>query len=247
MYSKVDLFVQLCSSFVGTMIKMLSRCALELCLLYLAVFISVSADNLGVVLLDEIVFDKVLSRFPVALVKFDSAFPYGDKHEEYSKFAREQNVLVKDLLIADVHAKDYGEKDNWSLLKRFGINEKELPTILLFNRADPSKWLRYPKEQEVTVDSLKNFVRRNTKLYIGLSGCIEEFDVIAAKFMEKFNRNEFVEMERLTEEAMNLSTQMTDDQVSKYNIIQEATTVIFTFYIHDLPRTREWPLSTCKS
>lgn len=64
-----------------------------------------SAGDLGVVSLDEIIFDKLISRFNVSLVKFDTAFPYGEKHDQYAKFAREQNVLVKDLLIADVHTK----------------------------------------------------------------------------------------------------------------------------------------------
>lgn len=168
-----------------------------------------SAENLGVVLLDEIIFDKVLSRFPVALVKFDTAFPYGEKHDEYGRFAKEQNVLVKDLIIADVHTKDYGDKDNLSLLKRFRINEKELPTILLIKSADTSKWTTYPSDMPVTVDNLKSFIRRNTNLYIGLSGCIEEFDQIAATFMEKFNRNE--DLDKLIETASNLITE--DDEV----------------------------------
>lgn len=196
--------------------KMHSRAGLGLCVC-LALISAATADNLGVVLLDEIIFDKVVSRFPVALVKFDSAFPYGTKHDEYSRFAKEQNVLVKDLVIADVHAKDYGDKDNWSLLKRFRIDEKDLPTILLIKSADLSKWTRYPVDQDVTVDKLKTFIRRNTNLYIGLSGCIEEFDNIAATFMEKFNRNEFVDLDRLIEQASNLLTQNDDEQVSAHN------------------------------
>lgn len=171
-----------------------------------------SFGDLGVVLLDEIIFDKVVDRFPVALVKFDAAFPYGDKHDEYARFAKEQNVLVKDLLIADVHTKDYGNKENWSLLKRFGIDEKELPTILLLKSADPAKWLKYPRDRDVTVALLKNFVRQNTKLYIGLSGCIEEFDQFASQFMETFNRNE--DMDRIITKATNSLAQMTDTKVS---------------------------------
>lgn len=174
------------------------------------------ANSLGVVLLDEIILDKLVTRFDVSLVKFDVAYPYGDKHENYVKFAREQNVLVEDLLIGDVHSKDYGDKENWGLLKRFGINEKELPTILLFKKSDPSKWIKYPRDHEVTVENLKSFVRRNTKLYIGLSGCIQAFDTIAAAFMEKFNRNEFGDLDRLIGDANNLVGQQMDEQVRRY-------------------------------
>lgn len=175
------------------------------------------ADSLGVVLLDEVIFDKLTSRFPVSIVKFDTAFPYGEKHEQYVSFGREQNVLVKDLLIADVHVKDYGEKDNFSLLKRFRINEKQLPTILLFKSSDPpGQWVKYPADKEVTVDNLKNFVRTNTKLYIGLSGCVEEFDRIAGEFMGQFQRNEFADMDRLVDQAEKLLAEVNDDYVSKY-------------------------------
>lgn len=191
--------------------KMSLRTVLLCLCLWLTTLQSNAADSLGSVLLDEVIFDKIISRFQVALVKFDTAFPYGDKHDEYSRFAKEQNVLVKDLVIADVHVKDYGSKDNYSLLKRFGLTEKDLPTILLLKAAsaDPSKWLRYPQDATVTVDSLKNFVRRNTKLYIGLSGCIEEFDVLAAEFMSRFNRNE--DMDKIIERATDLLPEIRED------------------------------------
>lgn len=204
------------------------------------------ANSLGVVLLDEIILDKLMSRFAVSLVKFDVAYPYGDKHENYAKFAKEQNVLVEDMLIGDVHAKDYGDKENWGLLKRFGINEKELPTILLFKKSDPTKWIKYPRDHEVTVDNLKNFVRRNTKLYIGLSGCIQEFDTIAAAFMEKFNRNEFGDLDRLIGEATNLMKRQLDEQVSGCIAEHDSYLISPIKYVY-FHRRRRWPMSTCRS
>lgn len=179
------------------------------------------ADPLGVVLLDEVIFDKIINRFQVAVVKFDVAYPYGDKHEEFARFAREQNVLVEDLVIGDVHCKDYGDKENWALLKRFGIDESELPAILIIKKSDPSKWIRYPKDQAVTVDNLKNFVRKNTKLYIGLSGCIEGMDHIAASFMEKFNRNEFGDLDGLISEAIRMVDVVKEEQVRRLVIIRK--------------------------
>jgi endoplasmic reticulum protein 29 len=35
--------------------------------------------------LDSVSFDKLVNAFRVALVKFDVAYPYGDKHDEFAK------------------------------------------------------------------------------------------------------------------------------------------------------------------
>ena len=35
--------------------------------------------------LDNLTFDKLLSKFDASLIKFDVAYPYGDKHEEFAK------------------------------------------------------------------------------------------------------------------------------------------------------------------
>lgn len=42
--------------------------------------------------LDELTFDKLVKRFPVTIVKFDIAYPYGDQHEAYGRFA--QGIFV---------------------------------------------------------------------------------------------------------------------------------------------------------
>lgn len=38
--------------------------------------------------LDELTFEKLVKRFQVTIVKFDIAYPYGDQHEAYSRFAQ---------------------------------------------------------------------------------------------------------------------------------------------------------------
>lgn len=38
--------------------------------------------------LDELTFEKLLKRFQVTIVKFDIAYPYGEQHEAYSRFAQ---------------------------------------------------------------------------------------------------------------------------------------------------------------
>lgn len=121
------------------------------------------ASCLGCVDLDEVTFDKITAQFPVALIKFDIPYPYGDKHEQFAVFAREQNPLVQDLVIGTVGVKDYGDKENLSLLKRFRIPQTDLPAILLFTDREKKKWLRYPKGEAIiceyftvlrTVDSI---------------------------------------------------------------------------------------------
>lgn len=60
---------------------------------------------------------QILPKFQSTLVKFDVAYPYGPKHDEYVKFA-ESVANVDSLLIAEVGVKDYGEKDNADLANR---------------------------------------------------------------------------------------------------------------------------------
>jgi hypothetical protein len=38
-----------------------------------------------ILFLDNLTFDKLLSKFDASLIKFDVAYPYGDKHEEFAK------------------------------------------------------------------------------------------------------------------------------------------------------------------
>ena len=56
------------------------------------------------------------------MVKFDVAYPYGEKHDEFAKLAVD-GAEVDDLMIAEVGIKDYGEKDNEELGNRFGAKK----------------------------------------------------------------------------------------------------------------------------
>jgi len=67
--------------------------------------------------LDELTFDKMINSFPASLVKFDVAYPYGDKHEEFAKVAVD-GAETKGLFVGEVGIKDYGDKDNEELGKR---------------------------------------------------------------------------------------------------------------------------------
>uniref|UniRef100_A0A182PSV4 Endoplasmic reticulum resident protein 29 n=1 Tax=Anopheles epiroticus TaxID=199890 RepID=A0A182PSV4_9DIPT len=136
----------------------------------------------GCVDLDSSTFDLVTGKFRYSLVKFDTAFPYGDKHEAFTGLARETVGTTSDLLFALVGIKDYGEQDNADLGKRFAI-PKEYPVIKLFH-GDGTPPIDFPPDQEVTGDSLRRFLKSNADLYIGLPGCVQRLDGIAQAFME---------------------------------------------------------------
>lgn len=77
--------------------------------------------------------------------------------------------------------KDYGERDNIALGKRFNIPEN-YPVITLFSNATFDSFKRFPDEDKVTVDNLRKFVNSHTDLYISLPGCLKEIDELAFKF-----------------------------------------------------------------
>uniref|UniRef100_A0A182N8G7 Endoplasmic reticulum protein erp29 n=1 Tax=Anopheles dirus TaxID=7168 RepID=A0A182N8G7_9DIPT len=135
----------------------------------------------GCVDLDSSTFDKVTGKFRYSLVKFDTAFPYGDKHEAFTNLALEAVDATDDLLFALVGIKDYGEQDNADLGRRFHI-PKEYPVIKLFTGAR-SEPIDFPPSADVSVESLRKFLKRNTDLYIGLPGCVQQLDELAQRFM----------------------------------------------------------------
>lgn len=173
----------------------------------------------GCVELDEITFQRVPLKFNYSLIKFDIAFPYGDKHEAYSQLAFQlQTVppLVDDLLFGLVGIKDYGEKDNADLAKKYKIDDKTYPTILLFDNDLDKEIARFPLTLDITLDNLKNFLRENTRLYIGLPGCIHEFD----KLVDNFPTLKKLEKESVLQEALKLAKLNKNNQnfVSVHNI-----------------------------
>lgn len=104
---------------------------------------TVTATCAGCIELNVQTFDKLLARFPVTIAKFDIAYPYGDKHEAYSQFASDVAQRVDDLLVAVIGIKDYGEKDNENLGKRFSVGTI-YPVIKLFLNGRTDTWIDYP-------------------------------------------------------------------------------------------------------
>lgn len=139
---------------------------------------------------------------------------------------------IDDLLVAAVGIKDYGEMDNKNLSKLFDVPEK-LPSIKLFLNGDVTKWLDYSDSKvsvsnsivslaqhipfaknvdvEVKTEELKQFVRRHSPIYIGLTGCIREFDEIANEFVNNYSTKAY---ELALEKANRLIDGYGDEKVS---------------------------------
>lgn len=135
----------------------------------------------GCLEIGEFNFDKIVPRFEAALVKFDVAYPYGDKHDIFAKVA-EEIIDNKNFILAQVPVKDYGEKENEEFAKKYGITKDDLPALRLFVQGEDEPFV-FDKNLPWTEENVKKFVREHTNLYLGLPGCLEAFDKLAAKFI----------------------------------------------------------------
>jgi len=154
------------------------------CIIALVLYVIVSTDAInckGCVPLDIFTFDKIISKFKAAAIKFDVAYPYGTKHDEFAKVAEAAHT-VPDLLVGEVGVKDYGEKENADLAERYKVNKDDFPVVKLFvaGVSEPYTF----SDSEFTADNIKKFIRTKSNVHIGLPGCLEAFDKIAAKFSQ---------------------------------------------------------------
>lgn len=139
--------------------------------------------NKGCVQLDTYSFDKVTSKFEAALIKFDTMYPYGDKHDAFEAVC-EAAYSSPDLIVGEVQVRDYGDRDNEDLAARFGIGKDDYPAVRLFVKGkDEPIAFRPAGDSEFTANNLKRFLRSKSGVYIGLPGCLESFDKLAAEFV----------------------------------------------------------------
>jgi len=146
----------------------------------------------GCVALDELSFDKVLSKFPVSLIKFDIAYPYGDRHDQFAQVAKDA-ANIPDLFVGEVGIKDYGEKENSELGKRFKIERDDFPAVLVFvknNLKGSIEHFKFDNDKGFNAGNLKNFIKQKSGLRIPLKGCIEQLDNIAEKFTSTSSEEE---------------------------------------------------------
>jgi len=145
---------------------------------------SEAANCEGCVPLDLLSFDKVLSKFTVSLVKFDVAYPYGDKHEEFAKVSKDA-AEHPDLFVGEVGIKDYGDQENMALGQRFKLEKEDYPTVFLFvknNQKGSIDEHRFPGEP-FTAQHIKDFIKSKSGVYLPLPGCIVELDQLTEDFV----------------------------------------------------------------
>ena len=141
----------------------------------------------------------------MSLVKFDAAYPYGDKHDEFAKVAVD-GAESNGLFVGEVGIKDYGEKDNEELANRFKVLKEEFPVVYAFKK-DPAeggkvKQFRFDGT-DFTAANIKAFLRDKTGHFLPVAGCIQELDKMALEASKgetpadwgqvAENMNEFIE------------------------------------------------------
>lgn len=116
------------------------------------------------------------------MVKFDAAYPYGPKQEEYEQVC-EASSNIDDLLVVEIAVKDYGEKENSNLAQKYGVVKDDYPVVKLFKHGQ-SEPISFGTNDEFNADNLKKFIRSKSGVYIGCSGCIQAFDELVHKFIK---------------------------------------------------------------
>jgi len=154
----------------------------KITLLLLSVTSSYAINCPGCTPLDELTFDKIIKKFSASLVKFDVAYPYGEDHDEFAKIAKEASD-IPDLFVGEVGIKDYSDRDNEGLGKRFNINKADYPVAILFVRNTEGIIQSHKFDSKFTAENLKKFIRKNSGIYLSLPGCIEAFDVLVDKLL----------------------------------------------------------------
>ncbi|KAF2363119.1 Endoplasmic reticulum resident protein 29 C-terminal [Trinorchestia longiramus] len=159
-------------------------CLVTATALLVCCYSAVAINSKGLTPLDGWSFDKVISKFKAAVVKFDTAYPYGPKHEQFAKLAAAGRSSL-DLLVAEVGIKDYGEYENADLAERFGIKKEDFPVVKLFlqGKEDPIDF----EAADFKEDALRIFIRKNSDVYISHEDCLEAFDRIVDKFLLEEN------------------------------------------------------------
>ncbi|KAJ8910507.1 hypothetical protein NQ315_012354 [Exocentrus adspersus] len=180
---------------------------------FISVIYSAEGACKGCVTIDEFSFEKVLPQFEVTLLKFDDAYPYGDKHNAFVNVASEI-ADNKNIIVGQVGIKYYGENDNVDFSKRFGVNSKEdLPALRLFVQGEDEPFV-YAKGMPWTEDDIKTFIRGHTTIYLGLPGCLEAFDKLALKFVSSSDQKSIVK--KAEKEAEKLKAEKDKDSAKAY-------------------------------
>jgi len=141
----------------------------------------------GALPLDSLTFDKITSSFKYTLVKFDTAYPYGDKHDEFKKIAARASSNP-DLCVAEVNINEYGDKENQDLAERFKIEQSSYPHYRVFTSPDNFVIMEDTEKNWKELDIVM-FLRKN-HVWLGMEFCTERMDQFASLFMKQVKAND---------------------------------------------------------
>lgn len=175
----------------------------------------------GAVDLFNYTFDKIVSAPGLTvLVKFDYAYPYGEKAAAFEELCRLASS-VEGFLLATVPIKSFADRDNEDLRARFNVDPNDFPEYFLFNGSaemkakfegfpdvdakKPHNWRdaagewKPPLKKEITVDKLTRWLRIHG-IHLSTTGTIGALDDVAWRFMNNgFEESDVVEMKQLVE------------------------------------------------
>ena len=153
----------------------------------LALALPAVAATKGVVTLDDLTFDKIVTGSAPVLVKFDKQYSYGDGEDCFKETAEKVGELKTNLIVAEVGKQEYGDEENKALHERFNIDKDAWPVYKLFPKGggDP---IDGPTKSEGSKDEQKaalgSFIKVNTGLSVFIGkGQIGAFDDLAEKFV----------------------------------------------------------------
>ena len=155
--------------------------------------------------LDALTFDKITSKFKYTLVKFDTAYPYGDKHDEFKKIAL-RAITNPDLVVAEVNINEYGDKENQDLAERFKIDKESYPHYRLFT--GPDRFVPMPDTGDNWRELDIVFFMRSQKVWIGMPNCTERMDQWAALFMKQMEKDDLSAAEKVLQNGLRNMTKM---------------------------------------
>jgi len=175
----------------------------------------------GALPLDSLTFDKITNSFKYTLVKFDTAYPYGDKHDEFKKVSNKASSNP-DLCIAEVNINEYGDKENQDLAARFNIDDKAYPHYRLFKKSEnlenqanePDPFATWTIMENVDKDwkelDIVMFLRKNN-VWVGMPFCTERMDQFSALFMKQFQSNDLAAAKQVLQVAEKFSETGSED------------------------------------
>ncbi|CAF1045449.1 unnamed protein product [Rotaria sordida] len=173
--------------------------------------LSSKAHTPGTVTVDTFTFDKIRENFNVVLAKFDDKYPFGDKYDQFKKFA-ENVVNTKNLLVVEIPITEYGDKENQQLAKEYDVKKVDYPVYKLFLK-DKSKPIDYTGDK--TEDDLKRFLSQHTNLWFGLPGTIEELDHLAQEYFYASSNNDVNTQMSLLEKAREQVKRLVNEKEKK--------------------------------